>query len=97
MAPSAGIHAWTGGAIGTMTLAVMSRATLGHTGRRLEASAATHLIYASVIIAAVARVCAVLDVDRTSTLLAVAGIAWAAAFLGFAAAYTVEFWSPRRF
>ena len=34
IAPSAGIHAWTGGAIGTMTLAVMSRATLGHTGRR---------------------------------------------------------------
>ena len=29
VAPSAGIHAWTGGAIGTMTLAVMSRATLG--------------------------------------------------------------------
>ena len=32
VAPSAGIHAWTGGAIGTMTLAAMSRATLGHTG-----------------------------------------------------------------
>ena len=48
------IHAWTGGAIGTMTLAVMSRATLGHTGRRLEASMATHLIYASVIVAALA-------------------------------------------
>jgi uncharacterized protein involved in response to NO len=31
-----------GRAIGTMTLAVMSRATLGHTGRRLEASPATH-------------------------------------------------------
>ena len=34
VAPSAGIHAWTGGAIGAMTLAVMSRATLGHTGRQ---------------------------------------------------------------
>ena len=97
IAPSAGIHAWTGGAIGTMTLAVMSRATLGHTGRRLEASAATHLIYASVIVAALARVCAALEVDHTSALLAVAGIAWATAFLGFAAAYSVAFWSPRRF
>ena len=95
--PSAGIHAWTGGAIGTMTLAVMSRATLGHTGRRLEASAATHLIYAAVVIAALARVCAALEVDHTNALLAVAGIAWAAAFLGFAAAYAVAFWSPRRF
>jgi len=97
IAASAGIHAWTGGAIGTMTLAVMSRATLGHTGRRLEASAATHLIYASVIVAALARVCAALEVDHTGALLAVAGIAWAAAFLGFAAAYSVAFWSPRRF
>ncbi len=97
IAPSAGIHAWTGGAIGTMTLAVMSRATLGHTGRRLEASATTHIIYASVVIAALARVCAALEVDHTSALLAVAGIAWATAFLGFAAAYSVAFWSPRRF
>jgi uncharacterized protein involved in response to NO len=97
IAASAGIHAWTGGAIGTMTLAVMSRATLGHTGRRLEASAATHLIYASVIVAALARVCAALEVDHTAALLAVAGIAWAAAFLGFSAAYSVAFWSPRRF
>ena len=35
---SAGIHAWTGGAFGGMTLAVMSRASLGHTGRALVAS-----------------------------------------------------------
>jgi uncharacterized protein involved in response to NO len=34
VAPSAGIHAWTGGAIGSMTIAVMTRASLGHTGRR---------------------------------------------------------------
>ena len=97
MAASAGIHAWTGGAIGTMTLAVMSRATLGHTGRPLEASPVTHLIYASVIVAAVARICAALEVDHAGLLLAVAGMAWAAAFLGFAAAYSVAFWSPRRF
>ncbi|HET7911364.1 MAG TPA: NnrS family protein, partial [Pseudolabrys sp.] len=29
---TAGIHAWTAGAIGLMTVAVMTRATLGHTG-----------------------------------------------------------------
>ena len=97
VAPSAGIHAWTGGAIGTMTLAVMSRATLGHTGRQLQASVATQLVYAAVIVAALARVCAVLEPDHTGPLLAVAGAAWATAFLGFAAAYSVAFWSPRRF
>jgi uncharacterized protein involved in response to NO len=96
VAAGAGIHAWTGGAIGTMTLAVMSRATLGHTGQRLEASPATQLIYAAVIVAALARVCAVLEVGHTGVLLVVAGTAWATAFLGFAAAYSVAFWSPRR-
>ena len=96
VAPGAGIHAWTGGAIGTMTLAVMSRATLGHTGQPLEASPATQLIYAAVIIAALARVCAVLEVDHADVLLVVAGFAWAVAFLGFAATYSVAFWSLRR-
>jgi uncharacterized protein involved in response to NO len=37
----AGLHALTAGAIGTMTLAVMTRATLGHTGRPLTADRAT--------------------------------------------------------
>lgn len=87
VAPSAGIHAWTGGAIGTMTLAVMTRATLGHTGQTLRASPATHLIYAAVIVAAFSRVCAVLQPDHAGPLLAIAGVAWAAAFTGFAAVY----------
>src|SRR5262249_20096138 len=39
--PSAGIHAWMAGAAGIMTLAVMTRATLGHTGQQLSASIAT--------------------------------------------------------
>ena len=97
IAPSAGIHAWTGGAIGTMTLAVMSRATLGHTGRPLKASVGTHVVYAAVIIAALARVCAVLEPDHMGSLLSVAGVAWATAFLGFAAAYSTALWSQRRF
>ena len=35
------LHALTAGAIGTMTLAIMTRATLGHTGRALAADRAT--------------------------------------------------------
>ena len=34
----AGIHAWMAGAAGIMTLAVMTRATLGHTGQELTAA-----------------------------------------------------------
>src|SRR5204862_1670181 len=44
--PSAGIHAWMTGAAGIMTLAVMTRASLGHTGQALTASPATQAIYA---------------------------------------------------
>ena len=40
------------GAAGTMTLAVMTRASLGHTGSTLVASAGTQAIYAAVVIAA---------------------------------------------
>jgi hypothetical protein len=47
------------GAIGTMTLAVMTRATRGHTGRVLSADRATVAIFLCVNIAAIIRVSAV--------------------------------------
>jgi uncharacterized protein involved in response to NO len=84
---SAGIHAWTAGAFGTMTLAVMTRATLGHTGRALTASSATRLIYIAVLVAAITRIWLALQPAWTEMLLHVAAFAWAAAFLGFAVVY----------
>jgi uncharacterized protein involved in response to NO len=87
VAPSAGIHAWTGGAIGSMTIAVMTRASLGHTGQVLSATVATQFVYASIVAAALARVCAALEPAHSVPLLTVAGVAWAAAFLGFALVY----------
>jgi len=83
----AGIHAWMAGAAGIMTLAVMSRATLGHTGQRLTASAATQLIYAAIIAAALARICAAIDPVHYGPLLHLAAFAWAAAFLGFSISF----------
>lgn len=85
---SAGIHAWTAGAMGTMTLAVMSRATLGHTGCPLQASRALQAIYALVISAATARILAALLPPWTTVLLHIAAFGWMLAFLGFAAHYT---------
>jgi uncharacterized protein involved in response to NO len=84
---SGGIHAWMAGAAGVMTLAVMSRATLGHTGQQLTASVATQAIYAAVIIAALSRICAVLEPAHSTGLLHVAAFSWAAAFFGFALAF----------
>jgi uncharacterized protein involved in response to NO len=84
---SAGVHAWTAGAIGTMTLAVMTRASLGHTGRALAASAATRAIYVAIVIAALTRIGAALAPDWSELLLHITVIAWAGAFLGFVVVY----------
>jgi uncharacterized protein involved in response to NO len=97
VASGAGVHAWTGGAIGSMTIAVMTRASLGHTGQALSASMLTQGVYAAVVIAAVARVCAAVDPSHTIPLLSVSGIAWAAAFFGFALAYSPLLCRARKF
>jgi uncharacterized protein involved in response to NO len=55
---SGAVHALSAGAIGTMTLGVMTRATLGHTGRELTADRLTIAIFVSVNLAAIARVLA---------------------------------------
>jgi uncharacterized protein involved in response to NO len=81
------VHAWTTGAIGTMTLAVMTRATLGHTGRGLSAGPATIVIYLSVLIAAFSRLGAALSSGSPELLLAISATAWVVAFGGFVLAY----------
>jgi uncharacterized protein involved in response to NO len=82
---SAAVHALTGGAVGTMMLAVMTRATRGHTGRTLHADARTIAMFALVTAAALARVAATWTGGLT--LLVAAGLLWAAAFLLFAVVY----------
>ena len=83
--PSAGIHAWTAGAMGLMTLAVMTRATLGHTGQPLAASAATQAIYACALVGVAARIVAAYT--GSLPLVDFAGGAWIAAFAGFVVVY----------
>jgi len=97
VAPGAGVHAWTGGAIGSMTIAVMTRASLGHTGQALSASALTQCAYAAIVIAAVARICAALESGHAMPLLAISGIAWTIAFFGFAIAYAPLLCRARKF
>jgi uncharacterized protein involved in response to NO len=95
LAASAGIHAWTAGAIGTMTLAVMTRASLGHTGRPLTAGTMTVAIYAGVVLAAGLRIASALLPEHTIVLLPAAGVAWVAAFAGFALLYGPVLAGPR--
>lgn len=81
------LHALTAGAIGTMTLAVMTRATLGHSGRALTAGRGTVAIYALVSLAAVLRLAAPLAGADALMLTWIAGAAWSAAFGLFALLY----------
>ncbi|MFK7838568.1 MAG: NnrS family protein [Sulfitobacter sp.] len=77
-------HVWMGGAIGLMTLAVMTRATLGHTGRPLRAGRGTIGVFAALLIAVGARVAAGFWPEAAGGLHTVAGVAWIGAFGGFA-------------
>ena len=97
VAPGAGVHAWTGGAIGSMTIAVMTRASLGHTGQALKASGLVQAVYAAIVVAALARVCAAVEPSHSVPLLAVSGIAWTFAFFGFAVAYAPLLCRTRKF
>lgn len=89
------LHALAAGAMGTMTLAVMTRATLGHTGRPLKADGWTVAIYLLVTAGALLRVAnPLLPFDYMLTLRA-AGAAWGAAFLIFLIAYGPMLCRPR--
>jgi uncharacterized protein involved in response to NO len=92
---SAAIHALTAGAMGTMILAVMTRATLGHTGRELRAGPGTSLIYLLVTAGAVLRVAASLGGVDYRVGLEVAGLCWLGGFLLFIAIYSPILFAPR--
>jgi uncharacterized protein involved in response to NO len=86
VAPSGAVHGFTAGAIALMTLAVMTRASLGHTGRALTASPAIRGIYAAALVAALARLLAAFDVLR-EPMLHLSAAAWVMAFGGFVVVY----------
>jgi uncharacterized protein involved in response to NO len=78
--PASALHALTAGAMGTMTLAMMTRATLGHSGRALTAGVGTTLCYGLVGLAALTRVLAPLVPDGAALLFGLSGLAWIGAF-----------------
>jgi len=81
------IHALTTGAVGVMTLAVMTRASLGHTGCVKHAGPLTLSIYLLVNCGALLRVFGPsLDLAGTLSLSMAAGC-WSGAYLLFAIGY----------
>ena len=92
---TAALHALTVGAVGTMTLAVMTRASLGHTGRPLAAGPATKAIYGLITVAALLRILSPLAGDYIELALWLAGTAWSCAFGPFAVVYGFVLARPR--
>jgi uncharacterized protein involved in response to NO len=94
-APAAGLHAVTVGGFGVMTLAVMTRASLGHTGRPLAASRPITLIYVLVILAAAVRTLAPFLPAQYAPLLILAALLWSGAFALFVVLYAPLLTRPR--
>jgi len=92
---SAAVHALTAGAMATMILAVMTRATLGHTGRELKADRATVFLYLLVTLGAVLRVAAPFGLFDYMGGIELAGLAWVGAFLIFLITYGPMLLRPR--
>jgi uncharacterized protein involved in response to NO len=81
------LHALSAGAVGTMTLAVMTRASLGHTGRPIATDTATLAIYVLVTLGAILRVAAPFAGEFYLATLFAGGVLWSGAFGLFALAY----------
>jgi uncharacterized protein involved in response to NO len=90
------LHALTIGAAATMILAVMSRASLGHTGRPLVLDPVIALAYLLLTAAALVRVfgLAVFRIAYPEIIL-VAAFLWTAAFVLFAWIYAPMLLAPR--
>jgi len=95
VAPASALHVLTVGAIGGMTLAVMTRASLGHTGRPLAASLVTSLAYLALALSAVVRPFAELVPAQYHVLLGLSGACWLLAFGLFSLEFGPILLSPR--
>lgn len=89
------LHAFTMGVFGTMILAVMTRATLGHTGRPLVVSRLTALAYLLLTAGAIVRVSALLAGDAYRHAVACAGALWCLAFALYLFVYSPILIRPR--
>ena len=86
--PLSGLHAITAGGIATMTLAMMTRASLGHSGQELTAGPGTTTIYGLVTVGAVLRVLVpAFSSEAFQSILGVSAIFWGAGFALFVIIY----------
>lgn len=89
------VHALTVGALGMITLGMMARIGLGHTGRLIVVPTRISLAFALVGVAAAIRVVAPLLPGFYVELIAASGLAWTAAFAIFGFSYLRILGAPR--
>ena len=92
---SSALHLLSAGAISGMILAMMTRVTLGHTGRPLTAGPATVLAYALLAAAALTRTVSPLAAAAAQPLLDLSSALWIAAFGVFLVSYAPALLLPR--
>ena len=94
--PALALHAFTAGGIGTLTLGMMARVSLGHTGRALRVGPAMTEAFVLVNLAAVARVfLPAINPDHYIAWLILAAIFWSTAFTVFVIYYAGVLMRPR--
>lgn len=95
--PQLAVHAFTTGAIGALTLGMMARVALGHTGRPLRAAPPIVAAFVFVNVAAFLRVFGAwwLPNEWYLTMVVAAGVAWVSAFVLFFLVYAPILTRPR--
>lgn len=94
--PTIAIHAVTTGAIGVLTLGMMTRVTLGHTGRAMQASRLTLAAFVLINVAALLRSpAALIAPEQYRDWLLASGICWILAFAVFLVVYGPMLAAPR--
>lgn len=89
------LHAFTAGAIGCLTLGMMARVSLGHTGRMIVADRPTSLALGAMLAAGVVRVAAPLSPAWYLDLVAVSAGCWSVSFALFLWRFTPILLLPR--
>ncbi len=96
VSPQLTLHAFTVGGIGVLTLGMMARVSLGHTGRPLKAARPAVFAFALINLAAVLRgIVPIIFPYWFLQLVALSGGLWILSFLIFVVIYTPILISPR--
>jgi uncharacterized protein involved in response to NO len=95
-AADSALHAFTGGGIGVLTLGMMARVSLGHTGRLLEPPPVMRYAFLAINLAALVRVALPLFFPTAYAQgMTVSGLIWVAAFGLFVVVYAPMLLRPR--